>query len=254
LATTRTVAAFGSVLLGVVELLLGQPPAAPAFEVASVKRNNTSEPGRQGALFRESINTTQGSVTLRNVTLKSCIKWAYGLQDPQISGPDWIAVERYDIVAKSSGPTSEERLRAMLKVLLAERFKLVVHREAKSLTVIVLGLGKHSPKLQESGSGDAGTLRPDRGRIIARNTSMAELAAALSDPLRSPVADETGLTGRYDFVLDYSSLVPEPGQPPDEIAATIAVVEQQLGLKLEARKLPAEIVVVDRADKMPTEN
>src|SRR3954470_13206690 len=122
---TRTLAVLGSVLLGAVELLSGQPPTAPTFEVASVKRNNTSEPGRQGALFRENINTTQGSVTLRNVTLNSCIKFAYGLQDPQISGPDWITSERYDIVAKSSVPTSEGQLRLMLKALLAERFKLV---------------------------------------------------------------------------------------------------------------------------------
>jgi len=103
-------AALASVLLGVV-VLSGQEPTAPTFEVASVKRNNTSELGRQGALFRENINTTKGTDTLRNVTLNSCIKWAYGLQDPQISGPDWIAAERYDIVAKSSGPTSEGQLR-----------------------------------------------------------------------------------------------------------------------------------------------
>ena len=251
---TRTLAVLGSVLFGVVELLSGQPPTAPTFEVASVKRNNTSEPGRQGALFRENINTTQGNVALRNVTLKSCIKWAYGLQDSQVAGPDWITVERYDIVAKSSGPASEEQLRVMLKALLAERFKLVVHRETRSLSVIVLALGKHTPKLQESESGGAGTLRPGRGRIVARNTSMGELAAALSDPLRSPVVDATGLTGRYDFILDYSSFVPEPGQTPDELTTTIAVVEQQLGLKLQSRKLPTEIVVVDRADKMPEEN
>src|SRR3954453_13424130 len=103
------------ILLGLVGMLSGQQSAPPAFDVASVKRNNTSEPGRQGALFRENINTTEGSVTLWNVTLKSCIKWAYGLQDPQIFGPDSIAVERYDIVAKSGRPTPEAQLRLMLK-------------------------------------------------------------------------------------------------------------------------------------------
>src|SRR4051794_15882028 len=103
-------ATLAGILLGVV-VLSGQEPTGPTFDVASVKRNNTNEPGRQGALFRENINTTRGSVTLQNVTLNSCIKWAYGLQDPQISGLDWITVERYDIVAKSSGPTSEAQLR-----------------------------------------------------------------------------------------------------------------------------------------------
>ncbi len=211
-------------------------------------------PEGQGALFRENINTTQGSVALRNVTLKSCVKWAYGLQDSQISGPDWITVERYDIMSKSGGPASEEQLRVMLKALLAERFRLVVHKETRSLSVIVLALGNRTPKLQESGSGGAGVLRTSRGRIVARSTSMGELAAALSDPLRSPVVDARGLRGRYDFVLDYSSFVPEPGETPDEITTTIAVVEQQLGLRLLSRKLPTEIVVVDHADKMPAEN
>jgi uncharacterized protein (TIGR03435 family) len=83
---------------------------------------------------------------------------------------------------------------------------------------------------------------------------MAELAAALSDPLRSAVVDATGLTGRYDFTLDFSSFVPEAGQTPDEMTATISVVQQQLGLKLESRKLPTQILVVDHADKMPVEN
>jgi uncharacterized protein (TIGR03435 family) len=237
-----------------VQLLSGQQSTAPTFEVASVKRNNSSEPGRQGALFRENINTTQGGVTLRNVVLKSCIKFAYGLQDPQISGPDWITIERYDIAAKSSGPTSEEQLRLMLKALLAERFKLVVHSETRSLSVIALAVGKDKPKLHESETGGAGAIRLSRGRIVAQSTSMAELAAALSDPLRSVVVDATGLTGRYDFTLDFSSFVPEAGQPPDEMTATISIVQQQLGLKLESRKLPTRMLVVDRADKIPIEN
>ena len=148
----RNGATLAGTMLGLVALsaLSGQESTAPTFEVASVKRNNTSEPGRQGALFRENINTTDGSVTLRNVTLNSCIKWAYGLQDPQISGPDWITVERYDIVAKSSAPTSEGQLRLMLRTLLADRFKLVVHSEIKSLSVIALTVGKNRPKLRES--------------------------------------------------------------------------------------------------------
>ena len=248
------VAALAGLLLGLVELLLAQQPKAPAFEVASVRRNSTSEPGRQGALFRENIDTTQGSVTLRNVTLKSCIKWAYGIQAPQISGPDWIAVERYDIVAKSSGHTSEVQLRRMLETLLADRFKLVVHSEIRNLSVIALAVGKNLPKLRENETGGAGALRASGGRIVAQGTSMAELAAALSDPLRSPVVDVTGLTGRYDFTLDFASLVPEAGQTPDEVSATFTVVQQQLGLKLEPRKLPTQILVLDHADKVPIEN
>ena len=250
----KNMATLAATLLELVPLLSGQPPALPTFEVASVKRNMTGEPGRQGALFRENITTSRDSVTLRNVTLNSCIKWAYGLQDPQIVGPDWITIERYDIVAKPGAPTSEEQLKLMLRALLAERFKLVVHSDTRTLAVIALAVGKDRPKLRESSTGDAGTLRSGKGRIIAQNTSMAELAAALSDPLRSPVVDVTGLAGRYDFTLDFSSFVPDPGQTVDEMTATVAVVEQQLGLKLESRKLPTPILVVDRAEKIPVEN
>src|SRR3954451_14035691 len=141
--TAKTVAMSVGILVSLVQVLSGQQPTAPTFEVASIKRNNTTEPGRQGALFRENINTTQGSVALRNVTLNSCIKWAYGLQDPQISGPDWITVEHYDIVAKSGGPTSQGQLQLMLRTLLADRFKLVVHSEIRRVSVIALTVGKN---------------------------------------------------------------------------------------------------------------
>jgi Protein of unknown function (DUF3738) len=141
---------------------------------------------------------------------------------PRSVGPIWITVERYDIVAKPGGPTSEEQLKLMSRALLAERFRLVVHSDTRTLSVIALALGKDRPKLRESTTGGPGTLRSGRGR--------------------------------YDFTLDFSSFVPEPGQTVDEMTATVAVVEQQLGLKLESRKLPTQILVVDRADRVPVEN
>ena len=120
--------------------------------------------------------------------------------------------------------------------------------------MIALTVGKNRPKLRENETRGAGALRASGGRIVAESTNMAELAAALSDPLRSPVVDATGLTGRYDFTLDFSSFVPETGQTPDEMTATITVVQQQLGLKLEARKLPTQILVLDHANKVPIQN
>jgi len=240
------------VLLGL--LALGLLPAQPAFEAASVKRNTTPDPGRQGALFRDHIAATEGRVTLRNVTLQSCIKWAYGLQDPQIAGPDWIRSERYDVVAKASGPATEEQLRAMLKSLLAERFRLAAHMETRTLSAVELAAGKQAPRLRESDAPGAGAIRAAGGRIVAERATMAELAAALSDPLRAPVVDRTGLPGRYDFTLDFTSFVPEPGQTVDELSATVAVVRRQLGLELRPRKLPVPVLVVDRAEKSPAEN
>jgi uncharacterized protein (TIGR03435 family) len=142
----------------------------------------------------------------------------------------------------------------MLKALLAERFKLIAHTEVRTMPAFVLVTGRNKPKLHQPEGRGPGTLRADRGRIVAERTSMAELAAALSDPLRSPVVDSTGLKGRYDFVLDFSSFAPEPGETPDETAATIAVVQQQLGLKLERHKVPLDVLVVDSATRVPEEN
>jgi len=214
------------------------------FDVASVKPNPTADPGRQGGLFRENIDTNQGSVRLRNVTLRSCLKWAYELQDPQIAGPDWLSVERYDIVAKSAGPASEAELREMLRTLLEERFRLASHLETRTLSVVALTAV--SPKLQESSAAGPGSFRAHKRGVFGLGANMGELAALLSDPMRSPVVDATGLTGRYDFTLDYSG-------GDDEQSATISAV-QRLGLKLEGRKMPVQVLVIDRADKVPVEN
>jgi uncharacterized protein (TIGR03435 family) len=214
------------------------------FDVASVKPNPTAEPGRQGGLFRENIDTSLGRVTLRNVTLRSCLKWGYNFQDPQIVGPDWLSVERYDIAAKAVGAASEEELRAMLRTLLAERFRLIARMETRTLQVIAL-TAVH-PKLQESAAAGPGSFRAHKRGVLGLGATMAELAALLSDPLRSPVVDATGLTGRYDFALDYSG-------GDDERSATISAV-QQLGLKLERRKVPMQVLMVDRAEKTPIQN
>ena len=214
------------------------------FDVASVKPSVSEEPGRLGGLFRENIDTNQGSVRLRNVTLRSCLKWAYGLQDPQIAGPDWLSELRYDIVAKSAGPASEDELREMLQALLAERFRLIAHTETR--TVSAIALTAVSPKLQASTAAGPGKFFANKRAVLASGATMAELAALLSDPLRSPVVDQTGLAGRYDFTLDYSG-------GDDERSATIAAV-QRIGLKLESRRMPTQVLVVDRAEKIPVEN
>jgi uncharacterized protein (TIGR03435 family) len=227
--------------------------AAQTFEVASIRPNATSDPGRQGGLFREHIDVAQGSVTVRNVTLKACLKWAYGLEDPQIAGPDWLGVERYDIVAKSAGPASEDQLRLMLRSLLVERFQLAAHIETRAISAIALATGSGAPKLKESTTAGPGTFHAFKRGILARGATMAEFAALLSDPLRSPVVDTTGLVGRYDFFLDYTTDVPQPGETPDERSVTLAAV-RQLGLKLEGRKLPLPVLIVDRAAKTPIEN
>src|SRR5580698_7072684 len=106
-----------------------------SFDVASVKPNRA---GIGENAPREKITASPGSLTMQSVSLQTCIKWAYGLRDFQISGPGWLTSERYDIVAKASGPSTGAELRVMLRSLLADRFKLRSHVETKEKPVYEL--------------------------------------------------------------------------------------------------------------------
>ena len=114
-----------------------QPATPPSFDVASIR---LSEPGR------ESIEHVPGSLTMRHVRLTACIRWAYGIQEYQVSGPGWLNDIRVDIVAKAGTPVPEAELRRMLQTLLTERFKLAVHRQAKEIPALILTLGKNGHK------------------------------------------------------------------------------------------------------------
>jgi len=231
---------------------------ADQFEVASVKPNRVGSAGGESAP-REKITASPGSLTMQSVSLQACIKWAYGLRDFQISGPVWLTSERYDIVAKASGPSTEAELRIMLRALLAGRFKLKTRVETKERPVYTLVVAKNGPKLQPAKDGDP-SFGPAGGELVFRNFSMADLADRLSSrpfKLDLPVLDRTGLDGRFDFALKLAT-------NPDELKHTLEGMEQgpsifvffqnQLGLKLESRKGPVEILIVDSAEKLPSEN
>ena len=121
--------------------------AQPAFEVASVKPNPNAKAGGEGSA-RETIDSAPGSLTMRNVSLRSCVRWAYGLRDYQLTAPASTAAERYDIVAKATGPAPVNQLRLMLQTLLAERFQLALHRESRELPVFALTVAKNGPRLR----------------------------------------------------------------------------------------------------------
>src|SRR5580698_962517 len=112
---------------------LAQPAQPPTFEVASVR---AGQPGR------ESIETGPASLTMRNARLSACIRWAYGVQDVQVSGPAWLNDVWFDIFAKSAREVKVAELRAMLQTLLSDRFKLAVHRDSKEMTALVLTVSK----------------------------------------------------------------------------------------------------------------
>jgi len=242
-------------LLAIATAAWGQP----SFDAASIR---ASAPDKSNEAGGRGIRFAPGSVTIRDMPPSDILIAAYGLQLGQLSAPDWAGKERYDIIARAAGASGEPELRQMLQQLLAERFHVVLHREQKEMPVFVLSTGKKSSKLRESHDEGPGVMRGKGGEMIFEHYSMAELAVFLMKvpASRRPVLDKTGLTGRYDFSIEILDSNPDslieakhgaerafndPGFP--------ALLAAQLGLKLEARATPTEILVVDRIER-PAEN
>jgi uncharacterized protein (TIGR03435 family) len=247
----------------------GQGLAPPSFEVASVK---AAAPCCAPGQWRES-KAGDDRIDFRYVNLKYCIAFAYGVKEFQISGPPWMGEARFDIVAKAVAGTKHDQLPKLLQALLAERFRMQVHREPKEFSVVVLSVGKGGPKLQESPvdpnapAGAAIGLSMNAngiGRMEVKRGTMTSLANSLVRVLGRPVVDKTELTGRYDFELEYSRedaggmAVQAAGapqvQPASEFGVSVFAAIQKLGLKLDVQKLTLETIVVDQAEKVPTEN
>ena len=232
---------------------------APQFDVASIKPSQ-APPGRGPlAALREDINTTPGNLTMRNVTLATSVRWAYNLNTFQISGPDSISADRFDIIAKAGSPVPEGQLRLMLRALLADRFKLTFHRQMKELPAFVLVPGKGPNKLHavEGEAGGEGSMVGGGLIFEGHQMPMSRLADILSGIRRAPVIDMTGLDGHYDFKVDMRPYItpPGPGDPPLDLPGiAIVALQSELGLKLESRKMNLEVLQVDHAEKTPTEN
>jgi uncharacterized protein (TIGR03435 family) len=238
----RVSAVTGFALFG----LNAQSTPRPEFEVASVKPVAPSD-----TALRVSMISEHGRINYTNVTVRVLIRKAYGLRIYPPSGvSDPLSTDRYDVVAKASSDVSEEQTMRMLQALLAERFKLVLHRETKELRVYALVVGKSGPKFREvHDDGSAPEIGSGEGhQIKAHHISMKLLAANLQGFLGDPVLDATGLTGLFDFTLDFT--LDESTSPDREWGQTpFEAVQRQLGLKLEARKGPVEVVVIDHVEK-----
>ena len=268
------------VIASAVVSLHAQEPT-PAFEVASIRPTKAETRGpryRMGAQF-----------TVESATLQDLVKMAYGLKDFQLSGgPSWSDADRFDIEAKADPPPQPGTIAALtlqrrrLQALLADRFKLTVHRETKQLPIYELVLAKGGPKIQplkegacapfdfkNPGAGPGknpmdtcGFFGLARGLLEGSSVTMADIAGGLSTLTGRIVVDKTGLAGTYRVYLTFvpdESLAPMPA-PPGENSAPAAdgpslytALEEQLGLKLESAKGPVEVVVIDHAEK-PSEN
>jgi uncharacterized protein (TIGR03435 family) len=239
-----------------------------AFEVASVKPTPvySFDLVRAGKVYAGS-KVDGARADFGAQTFESLLCSAYGVEDYQISGPDWMKTARFDIAAKLPAGATAEQVPEMLRTLLEERFHLAVHRDSREFPVYALVVGKYGLKLQARPADyqptPTGTIRP---------RTMENLVQQLSFVLRRsdrPVVDQTGLKGEYLVDADVirrgfqqldASLRARPaanGTPVEQSDAPgpdIFGAIQTFGLKLEPRKLPILVLVVDRAEKTPTEN
>jgi uncharacterized protein (TIGR03435 family) len=264
--------------LALVALLAAQAPDYTHFEVASVK---VSAPYRGGTDLKdlplpvfeggpETKNPTR--LTIRNLGFSQLLIQAYQVKGAQLAGPDWAVTpaglfspDKYDIAAVVPAGSTKQQMWVMLQNLLVERFHLRFHRETREATVAVLLTGKNGHRLQAAPEEPAGSTEPRhaarplviRGGTIEWNLlsiTMASFANSLSGELKIPVENQTGLTGKYDIVLEFADRRPAAATESDTAPDLFAAVQAQLGLRLERRKAPVEMFVVDSADRKPTEN
>lgn len=260
---------------------------AQSFEAASIKLAAPMEGGRIMIGARGGPGTDDpGEMRFFNSSIGDLIQNAYDVKDFQVTGPSWLGTVRFDVIAKVPAGTTKEASRIMMQHLLADRFKLVLHRSTKESSIYALVVAKGGPKMKEATTPEATTPGRVRGgmtmmvapggrmRMAAEGTTMAKLVDALGLQVDRPIVDMTGLTGTYDVTLEFAPdpailqakmaamgvPPPPPGgvspRLPDDgpLATIFTALPEQLGLRLESRKGPVEVLVIDSVEKMPTEN
>jgi uncharacterized protein (TIGR03435 family) len=228
--------------------------ALPAFEVATVK------PSGPASAPISIQRLPGGRLVTSNTSLPMLIRWAYQLDEGRLLNvPNGLESTRFDVVAQA--PEEElvgGRLQLMMRALLAERFKLVVHRETRELVAYVLVTEPNGPKIRVSDSSEPPGPNPfrmtDSGTLSGTRVTADMLANVLSNQLGRPVRNMTGLSGTFDFTLRWAP----DGAPvtPDtqDRASLFTAIREQLGFRLEARKTPTDVIVIDRVERTPTDN
>jgi uncharacterized protein (TIGR03435 family) len=227
--------------------------AQPAFDAASIRVNNDAD--RPGSSTAE---VSPGLLTMRNQALVYLIQWAYDVPRVEIEGPPWLRDVWFDVQAKTSKPATEAELRLMLRKLLADRFGLKFHKEARVLPVYALTVAKSGSKLPESTTEGTFSIEPRNGPLfVAHHARLMDLANGIADEAGRPVIDATGMQGRYEIRMDLTPYLRRAGDGPgpvDSESVLFTGLQEVLGLKLEPRKESVDVLVIDHVEKMPTEN
>jgi uncharacterized protein (TIGR03435 family) len=191
-----------------------------------------------------------GTLKMHDVTISSCIQWAYGKPQALISGPGSLTEARYDITAKTDPHAEKEQMQAMMRELLSARFKLVFHTEKKEMRVYTLTVAKSGIKMKPATPGVEMHHENSATGMVAQSISMKELADYLSDPLDAPLTDGTGLTGRYDFVIDFTPYVnmEQSDVRPDAVSVLKSALRGDLGLDMVQGKAVVDVMVVDHVE------
>jgi uncharacterized protein (TIGR03435 family) len=206
--------------------------------------------------------------TATNIPLGGLILMAYSITVRQISVQDPLLSERYDIAAKAEHAVSRDQMLRMLQALLAERFKLVVHRETREVPVYALVVGRGGPKLPRSDASRGEVITPltptgaggtelKSGHLVFKDESMSDFAWALSRMTATGdrvVLDNAGLNGTYNFELTFEPRTPPRAEVPGtatsiEGPSIFEAVQEQLGLKLESKKGPVEFLIIDHVER-----
>lgn len=231
----------------------------PVFSVASIKQTKAPD----GPFM---MGFTPDGFTCINIKLSALITQAYGVQNTQIAGaPDWTSSTAYDIEAKVDSAdvarlkdlTPDQRSQ-MLRPLLADRFKLTLHWATKDLPVYVLAIAKNGPHLRENTAHQVEGGMMGRGQIRGTDAPISSLVRSLSHQAelgRRPILDHTGLTGNYDWDLNWTpndtsgtATIPDSSGP-----SIFTALQEQLGLKLQPQTAPAPVIVIDHVEK-PSQN
>jgi uncharacterized protein (TIGR03435 family) len=245
----------------------------PTFEAVSVKVNRSGE-------SRSSFRGTLSGISVTNQTVIDIIRNVWNVNRLQIAGgPSWAGEDRFDIEAKVSGKAGRDELVAMMKTMLADRFKLAVHQEMRPIPVYALVLarpdGRFGPTLRHSlaecdrsGPPAPGTPPPQPpppldgvdlpacgtntggGVLRAAGIQLEAFTRNMAGAAGRIIVDKTGLTGTFDMVLRFN---PDANDTASNLPSLFAAVQEQLGLKLDPQTAPAEVLVIDRVER-PTEN